>query len=39
MYRYLAADRTTVILSNRGNFDTDKLWTALDKAVGNHLSP
>lgn len=37
-YRYLTADRTTVLLSNRGNLDTDKFWTALDKAVGNHLS-
>jgi CubicO group peptidase (beta-lactamase class C family) len=32
-YRYLAADRTTVLLSNRGTMDTDKLWMALDKIV------
>lgn len=37
-YRYLTADRTTVLLSNRGNIDTDKLWTALDRVVENHLS-
>lgn len=35
-YRYLTADRTTVLLSNRGNLDTDKLWTALDKACERH---
>ncbi len=37
-YRYLTEDRTTVLLSNRGNLDTDKLWTALDRVVGNHLT-
>jgi CubicO group peptidase (beta-lactamase class C family) len=37
-YRYLAADRTTVLLSNRGNFDNDKLWSALDGLVERHLS-
>ena len=37
-YRYLTADRTTVLLSNRANFNTDKLWTALDAAVEKHLA-
>lgn len=37
-YRYLTHDRTTVLLSNRGNIDTDKLWTGLDKVVENHVS-
>jgi CubicO group peptidase (beta-lactamase class C family) len=35
-YRYLRADRTTVILSNRGTFDPDALWYALDAAVERH---
>ncbi len=35
-YRYLTADRTTVILSNRGNFDPDKFWYVLDAAVEKH---
>lgn len=35
-YRYLAADRTTVLLSNRGNFDTDKFWENLDKLIEKH---
>ena len=37
-YRYLTAERTTVLLSNRGNFDNDKLWSALDGLVERHLS-
>jgi len=37
-YRYLSADRTTVILSNRGTCDTDKVWTALDGLVERQLS-
>jgi CubicO group peptidase (beta-lactamase class C family) len=32
-YRYLVADRTTVVLSNRGNFDPDKFWYALDRVI------
>jgi CubicO group peptidase (beta-lactamase class C family) len=32
-YQYLAADRTTVILSNRGNFDPDNFWYALNDVV------
>lgn len=32
-YRYLTKDRSTVILSNRGTLDTDKLWEALDAAL------
>ena len=37
-YRYLTTDRTTVLLSNRGNINTDKLWTALDGLVEKHLA-
>jgi CubicO group peptidase (beta-lactamase class C family) len=37
-YRYLRADRTTVLLSNRGDFDTDKFWYALDEAVEKALA-
>lgn len=36
-YRYLTADRTTVLLSNRGNMDTDKLWTAVHFAIEKHF--
>lgn len=32
-YQYLLANRTTVILSNRGTFDPDKFWYALNDAV------
>jgi CubicO group peptidase (beta-lactamase class C family) len=32
-YRYLPADRTTVLLSNRGDFDTDKFWYALNEVI------
>lgn len=32
-YQYVAADRTTVILSNRGNFDPDGFWYELNDAV------
>ena len=35
-YRYIAADRTTVILSNRSDFDTDKFWYVLDAAIEEH---
>jgi CubicO group peptidase (beta-lactamase class C family) len=37
-YRYLAADRTTVLLSNRGDFDPDKFWYALDDAVARAVA-
>jgi CubicO group peptidase (beta-lactamase class C family) len=36
-YRYLTADRTTVLLSNRSTFDNDKLWNALQRVVETHL--
>ncbi|HVX15310.1 MAG TPA: serine hydrolase domain-containing protein [Pirellulales bacterium] len=32
-YHYQLADRTTVILSNRGSFDPDKFWYALNDVV------
>jgi hypothetical protein len=32
-YQYLLANRTTVILSNRGTFDPDNFWYALNDAV------
>jgi CubicO group peptidase (beta-lactamase class C family) len=32
-YRYLVADRTTVILSNRGDFDPDGFWYKLNDVV------
>jgi CubicO group peptidase (beta-lactamase class C family) len=32
-YRYLAEDRTTVILSNRGNFDPDAFWYPLNDLI------
>ncbi|MBS0209247.1 MAG: beta-lactamase family protein [Planctomycetes bacterium] len=35
-YQYTLADRTTVILSNRGNFDTDRFWYPLEEAVEAH---
>jgi CubicO group peptidase (beta-lactamase class C family) len=37
-YRYLAADRTTVLLSNRGDFDPDKFWYALDDVVARAVA-
>jgi CubicO group peptidase (beta-lactamase class C family) len=37
-YRYLRADRTTVVLSNRGDFDTDKFWYALDEVIEKALA-
>jgi CubicO group peptidase (beta-lactamase class C family) len=37
-YRYVAADRTTVLLSNRGDFDPDKFWYALDDVVEKALA-
>lgn len=36
-YNFLTANHTTVLLSNRANFNTDKLWTALDSLVEKHL--
>ena len=36
-YHYLLADRTTVLLSNRGNFDTDKFWYTLNAVIEKHL--
>ena len=36
-YRYLTEDRSTVILSNRGTFDTDKLWEAIGRVLEKHL--
>lgn len=35
-YRYLSADRTTVLLSNRGNFNSDRLWKGLEKLIENY---
>jgi CubicO group peptidase (beta-lactamase class C family) len=35
-YRDLLADRTTVLLSNRGTFDPDKFWYALQDVVEKH---
>lgn len=35
-YRYLTADRTTIILSNRGSFDTDKFWDDLNGVLEKH---
>lgn len=32
-YQYVVADRTTVILSNRGDFDPDNFWYALNDVV------
>jgi CubicO group peptidase (beta-lactamase class C family) len=36
-YRYLAADRTTIILSNRGDFNPDLFWYALNDVIEKHL--
>ena len=36
-YRYTARDRTTVILSNRGNFDPDTLWYPLDAPIEKQM--
>ena len=35
-YQHLASGRTTVILSNRGDFDPDAFWYALDDIVEQH---
>ena len=35
-YRYVVADRTTVILSNRGDFDPDTFWYALNDLIAEH---
>jgi len=32
-YRDLTEDVTTVVLSNRGNIDTDKVWAGLEKII------
>lgn len=37
-YRHLTSDRTTVLLSNRSTFDTDKLWKRIQRAIDAHLS-
>jgi len=36
-YRYLTADVTTVLLSNRGNIDTDKIWTGLESIIEENV--
>jgi len=36
-YRYLAADRTTILLSNKGDFDPDKFWYALNDVLEEQL--
>jgi CubicO group peptidase (beta-lactamase class C family) len=36
-YRYLARDRTTILLSNRGDFDPDKFWYELDAVFENSV--
>lgn len=38
-YRYLGADRTTVMLSNRGDFDSDNFWYALNEVIEANLPP
>lgn len=35
-YRYLQDDRSTIMLSNRGDFDTDRLWYKLNSAIDKH---
>jgi CubicO group peptidase (beta-lactamase class C family) len=35
-YRYLSADRATVILSNKGDFDPDGFWYKLNDAIEQH---
>ena len=35
-YRYLQDDRSTIVLSNRGDFDTDGLWYKLNDAITKH---
>ncbi len=37
-YRYITADRTTVILSNRGNFDPVTFWYDLDSTIEKYLT-
>jgi CubicO group peptidase (beta-lactamase class C family) len=37
-YRHLESSRTTVVLSNRGNFDPDKFWYALNALVEQHAA-
>jgi CubicO group peptidase (beta-lactamase class C family) len=37
-YRYLIADRTTIVLSNRLDFDVDKFWYALNDVIESHLA-
>ena len=36
--RQLVTDRTTVLLSNRGNFKTDKFWYTLNDVIEERLS-
>src|SRR4029078_8346268 len=38
-YRYLAEDRTTVILSNRGNFDRDAFWYPINALIEKRQEP
>ena len=35
-YRYLSADRSTMILSNKGDFDPDAFWYKLNDAIEQH---
>jgi len=37
-YRHLTTGRTTVLLSNRSTFNTDKLWKRIQRAIDAHLS-
>jgi CubicO group peptidase (beta-lactamase class C family) len=36
-YRYITADRTTVLLSNRSTFNNDRLWNGIQRLVEAHL--
>jgi CubicO group peptidase (beta-lactamase class C family) len=35
-YRYLRGDRTTILLSNRGDFDADEFWYPLNGLIEEH---
>lgn len=37
-YRYLTTDRTTVLLSNRDNLDSDRLWNGIERIVDKRLA-
>ncbi len=37
-YRYLTADRSTVLLSNRGDFEPDGFWSALNGVIEKHVA-